>query len=293
MRSRPSSFCVLTFVFCILHCAQLYCVCLSNAAADDATDKLIAESRSAATEGDMPRAIELATKAIAAKPNDAGLRFYRGTLYERTRQHEQAEADFDRAIELAPREADAFDHRGSERLALGKIAEAIADFDQAIALDPRREPGHWKRGIAYYYARRYTDGRKQFEGYQTVDGNDVENAVWRFLCMARHDGVEAARRDLLKIKYDRRVPMMEVYALFAGKATPDDVLSAARAGKPSTDELRHRLFYAELYLGLYAEALGDETAARRRLQAAVDHKISHYMWDVAQMHLKRLDAEQK
>ncbi|MGH7134201.1 MAG: tetratricopeptide repeat protein [Pirellulales bacterium] len=266
---------------------------LSHAAADDATDKLVAESRTAANEGDIPRAKELAGKAIAGDPDDARLRFYRGTLYERTRQHEQALHDFDRAIKLAPRDAEAFDHRGSERLALGQIDEAIADFDQAIALDPRREPGHWKRGIAYYYAKRYADGRKQFEGYQTVDGNDVENAVWRFLCMARQGGAEAARRDLLKIKHDRRVPMMEIYALFAGKATPDGVLSAARAGDPTADELRHRLFYAELYLGLYAEALGDETTARRRLQAAFDHKIAHYMWDVAKMHLDRLKEEKK
>jgi lipoprotein NlpI len=294
MRRCFLSFCVLHFAFCILHWEPSNGVCPSHAAAaDDSTDKLLAESRAAATDGDISRAIELAGKAIAGDPDDARLRFYRGTLYERMRQHERAVRDFDRAIELAPRDAEAVDHRGSERLALGQIDEAIADFDQAIALDPRREPGHWKRGIAYYYAKRYADGRKQFEGYQTVDGNDVENAVWRFLCMARQDGAETARRDLLKIKHDRRVPMMEIYALFAGKAAPDDVLSAARRGDPTADELRHRLFYAQLYLGLYAEARGDETAARRHLEASVAQKIAHYMWDVAKMHLDRFDTEQK
>lgn len=249
----------------------------------DSQDDFITRSRAAANDGDLPGAIELASQAIAGKPDDARLHFYRGTLYERTRRHEQAERDFDRTIDLAPRNADAFDHRGSERLTLGQFSEAIADFDRAIALDPRREPGHWKRGIAYYYARRYAEGRKQFEGYQTVDGNDVENAVWRFLCMARQDGVQAARGDLLQIKHDRRVPMMEVYSLFGGKATPDDVLTAARAGDPNADELRHRLFYAELYLGLYADALGDATAAQKHLQAAIGHSISHYMWDVAKI----------
>ena len=73
-------------------------------------------------------------------------------------------------------------------------------------------------------AGQYAAGRKQFEGYQTVDSNDVENAVWRFLCMAHSDGVAAARDDLLKIKHDRRVPMMEIYAMFAGRTTPDQVL---------------------------------------------------------------------
>lgn len=264
--------------------------CLATGAADDNADDsnvetILAQSRAAAAAGDLKRASELASRAIEAKADDVQLFVYRGSLYARQRRHKLALADFDRAIELDPREPDAFDYRGSERLVLGEIERAIADFDRAIALEPRREPGHWKRGIAYYYAGRYDDGRRQFEGYQTVDGNDVENAVWRFLCMARQDGVEKARRELLKIKYDRRVPMMEIYSLFAGKKTPDDVMAVARAGDPDEEELRHRLFYSELYLGLYAEALGDKAAARRRLQAAVDHKISHYMWDVAQMHL--------
>jgi lipoprotein NlpI len=258
-------------------------ICQSALAAESAK-KLVAESQAAWNKGETDRAIELATKAIEASRDDARLLFYRGTLYEQVRQHEEALADFDRAIELDSKSADAFGHRGSERLIVGRFADAIADFDREIALDSRREAGHWKRGIAYYYARRYDDGRKQFEGYQTVDSNDVENAVWRFLCMARKDGVTAARNDLLKIKRDPRVPMMEVYSLFAGRAKPEDVMSDAKAGEPSEDELKHRLFYAELYLGLYFDALGDERQAREHLQAAVEQKIGHYMWDVAKVH---------
>jgi lipoprotein NlpI len=253
--------------------------------ADEVVERLLADSKAAWNAGDRARAFELATRAIERQPHDARPRFHRGTLYEHERKHQEALGDFDQAIKLAPRDPDAYDHRGSERFKLGRIADSLADFDQAIALDPKREAGHWKRGISYYYAGRYDDGRRQFEGYQTVDGNDVENAVWRFLCMARKDGVAAARRDLLKIKQDPRVPMMEVYALFAGRATPDDVTAAARAGQPAADELQYRLFYAELYLGLYHEALGEEAAARRYLRAAVDHKIGHYMWDVAKVHL--------
>ena len=86
------------------------------------------------------------------------------------------------------RRAEAFDQRGSERFMLGQIAESIADFDRYLQLRPDQEPWHWKRGISYYYAGRYDEGRRQFEGYQTVDDNDVENAVWRYLCMARSAG---------------------------------------------------------------------------------------------------------
>jgi len=101
------------------------------------------------------------------------------------------------------------DRRGDEHLKAGRFDEAIADFDTAIALRPELEPHHWRRGIAHYYAGRYADGAAQFELHRTVNGNDVENAAWHFLCVARMDGVEAARARLLPVEPDARVPMME------------------------------------------------------------------------------------
>src|SRR5438105_1745593 len=84
--------------------------------------------------------------------------------------------------------------------------------------------------------------------------DDVENAAWHFLCVARLSGLAKARASLLPITNDSRVPMMQIYALFAGKAKPDDVLAAAKAGTPTAAQLRRQLFYANLYLGLYYEA---------------------------------------
>jgi lipoprotein NlpI len=97
-------------------------------------------------------------------------------------------------------------------------------------------------------------------------------------------------RDLLKVNRDSRVPMMTIYELFAGKAKPSDVLDAARAGSPSRDELNMRLFYAHLYLGLYDQVSGNASGAKENLAIAVrDHKIDHYMWNVADVDLKRLE----
>ena len=86
---------------------------------------------------------------------------------------------------------------------------------------------------------------------------EVINAV------ARLSGLAKARASLLPITNDSRVPMMQIYALFAGKAKPDDVLAAAKAGTPTAAQLRRQLFYANLYLGLYYEALGNGKLARK------------------------------
>jgi lipoprotein NlpI len=231
------------------------------------------------------------SEEVAANPKDPEPLARRAELNVLAGRSAEAISDYDRLIELLPDRAALYDARGSEQFKLGKIDESIADFDRALKLQPDQEPWHWKRGISYYYAGRWDDGRRQFEGYQTVDDNDVENAVWRFLCMARKQGAPAARGDLLKIKRDLRVPMMEVYDLYQGKLQPDDVLQAAKAGEPDAADLNQRLFYAHLYLGLYYEVTGDAAKAKEHLELATRHKIGHYMWNVADVHAKRLTAD--
>lgn len=201
-------------------------------------------------------------------------------------KHERAIAGFTKAIQLDPTLADAYNHRGSEHFKLGHIKESIADFDAYLKLRPDETPGHWKRGISYYYAGEYDKGRKQFDGYEKVDTNDVENAVWRYLCMAPSVGVDKARAEILKIGFDRRIPMMKVYELFSGKAKPEDVLADVKKGEPNATELNSRLFYAHQYLGLFFEAQGDKKKALNHMEEAVKHKIGHYMWDVANVHVQ-------
>jgi lipoprotein NlpI len=184
------------------------------------------------------------------------------------------------------RPADEYNRRGAEQFKKGHIQQSLDDFDRAIQLDPAQAPYHWQRGISLYYAGRYDDGRKQFELHQTVNGNDVENAAWRYLCMARAGTVASARAALLPIQNDSRIPMMQIYALYKGNATVDDVLAAARAGNPTPDTLSERLFYAHLYIGLYYEAAGDAKGAREHLVLANRHRIGHYMGDVARVHLQ-------
>jgi lipoprotein NlpI len=249
-------------------------------------DNPLIEARGALQKGQGEKALELANRALSADAQDSAAYFIRGLAYALLSRHAAAVADFDRVIQKDPRAAEAYDQRGSEHFKLGHIAESLADFDQFLELQPAARAGHWRRGITCYYAGRFEDGRKQFESYQTVDANDVENAVWSFLCRAREVGIEKARSALLKIGQDRRIPMMKIYALYAGRAQPDDVLAAARAGKPSPEELQQRLFYAHLYLGLYCEAAGDKPGTLQHMTEAVEKfPNSQYMGDVARVHL--------
>ncbi len=85
---------------------------------------------------------------------------------------------------------------------------------------------------------------------------------------------------------------MVIYELFAGRAQPEDVLVAVRQGDPPSPELKKRLFYAHLYLGLYEDANGATKKALEHLnQAAEDEGIGGYMGDVARVHRQLLANE--
>lgn len=166
-----------------------------------------------------------------------------------------------------------------------KPAESARAFDQLVEAVPGAEPELWQRGLALYYAERFQDGRKQFELHKTVNPNDVENPAWHFLCVAKLEGVEAARTKLLPVGEDNRVPMKEILDLYAGRCDPEAVLEAAEQG--ASEARRNQLCYAHLYLGLYFEAIGDAAQAREHItQAAGPCRMDHYMGRVAVMHAK-------
>ncbi len=167
-----------------------------------------------------------------------------------------------------------------------RIADSVAAFDAVVKAAPQAKPRLWQRGLALYYAERYQEGREQFEVHQTVNSHDVENAAWHFICVARLEDVKAARKALIPIKGDARVPMSQVHDLFAGTGSVEAVLTAAGEGDDSPHRRNH-LCYAHLYLGLYFEALGQEEKAKEHiLKAATDYEMDHYMGKTAVTHAK-------
>src|SRR5688572_15784005 len=179
---------------------------------------------------------------------------------------ESPEAVYDRAVEDFIR---------------GRVKESAAGFDNLVKLVPNSAPQLWQRGIALYYAGRYSDCRAQFELHRTVNPNDVENAVWHFLCVARAETPEKAKSALLPVGLDSRVPMREVYDMFRGVRKPDEVLAAG--GTRDSGQ-----FFARLYVGLYYEALGNKKLALEHITAAAADRFEPaggYMHTVAKVHL--------
>jgi lipoprotein NlpI len=168
----------------------------------------------------------------------------------------------------------------------GRVAESARGFDAVAARDPAAAPHLWQRGIALYYAGRYKDCREQFESHRKVNPNDVENAAWHYLCVARERNPDEARRALLPVGPDDRVPMREVYRMFEGRLAPQRVIE--RAGDDPEAQ-----FYGHLYVGLYLEAQGRTTEAARHLTLAAEDRFRSggYMHQVAKVHVALLQKK--
>ncbi|PNY37685.1 hypothetical protein C2E31_06990 [Rhodopirellula baltica] len=170
----------------------------------------------------------------------------------------------------------------------GKVERSVKLFDRYAEARPQVKPYLWQRGIALYFAKQYDAGAKQFEIHREVNPNDVENAAWHFLCVAKAKSPEEAKKLLLPAPGDWRIPMEEVLQMLHDGDTARVTKKMEATPKDSASG-RSARFYGHLYLGLYADAMGDTKVAKSHLKQSVQYADRHYMGDVARVYAKHLD----
>ncbi len=74
-----------------------------------------------------------------------------GDTYVDQEQWDEAIVQYDKAIELDPKLAVAYNNRGWAYNEIGQWNLAIIDLDKAIELDPELAMAYYNRGTAYYY----------------------------------------------------------------------------------------------------------------------------------------------
>jgi lipoprotein NlpI len=203
-------------------------------------------------------------------------------------------------IKESPKDVDLYSRRGDAHFFRGKFAEAAADYEKTVELKPDLDTSHWRKGIAYFYAQRYKDAAHQFEIYHSFDNVDRENGIWRYLSQVKAIGRDKAREGLLKYEKDDREPFPDVYRMFSGDLSGDDVLKRINSAEISALEKEKRLFYAELYVGLNDYVDGRTESAEKHLEQATKNTWGSkagggpgYMWHVARVHHELLVAERE
>jgi len=101
-------------------------------------------------------ALELARKAVAIDPNDAGCRWVLANLLAYERRFDEADSEFARTFELDPNEADAWATLSDITVLAGRVEEGLEHIRKAFRLNPF--PPSWYYlllGAAQYAANDY------------------------------------------------------------------------------------------------------------------------------------------
>jgi tetratricopeptide (TPR) repeat protein len=93
--------------------------------------------------------IVLFTGCVPPATQNAEYYSNRGTAHFKKGEYDQAISDFNRALEINPRFADAYYNRGYAYGSKGQYDEAIADYSRVIELSPRFADAYYSRGFAY------------------------------------------------------------------------------------------------------------------------------------------------
>ncbi|CAI9103468.1 OLC1v1001950C1 [Oldenlandia corymbosa var. corymbosa] len=182
----------------------------------------------------------------------------------------------------SPREAVLAIRRGMLLFRQGDVLGSLVEFDKAIELDPRQKAYLWQRGLSLYYLDRFEEGAEQFRLDVAQNPNDTEESIWCFLCEAQLYGVDEARRKFLEVGRDPRPFMREAYNMFKDGGDPEKLVAAFSAGRDN------EVFYSSLYAGLYYESQNESDAAKHHIVAACQSpygaRSDDYMASLAKVH---------
>ncbi|GIL70077.1 hypothetical protein Vretimale_3352 [Volvox reticuliferus] len=183
----------------------------------------------------------------------------------------------------------AFTRSGMNKFRLNQVEASVEDFDRVIELAPQMRPYMWQRGLSLYYLGRYAEGAEQFRVDVAVNPNDTEESIWTFLCEAQMVGPDQARMQFLEVGRDPRPVMRAAYECFRTGELPAKIMAQV------SDNGGHDTFYGLLYVGLWHEAHGNATEAKKAIVAAVQTPYARlsgdYMASLARVHCQRRNWE--
>ena len=225
---------------------------------------------------------------VAEEPNDTVLR----------QRLEESISQLNARLQENPNSVSLYSSRGDAWFFLGEFEKAVADYDKMVELSPKVDQSHWRRGIAYFYNRQYDKATAQFERYHSFDDVDRENGIWRYLSQFRFQGSDEARKELLKYDKDDREPFGDVYILFAGETSGQQILKKINAADITEAEKEKRMFYANLYIGLNDAVHDRKESALKHLRQATENTWApkagygpHFMWHVGRLHTQQISQE--
>lgn len=114
-------------------------------------------------EPDFNAAIDAYDKALQLDPNFAKAYNNRGVSKAEIGRFNDAITDYTKALQLDPYYANAYNNRGVSKVEVGRFNDAIADHTEALQIDPDYAEGYYNRGLTERKLNRIDEARQDFE----------------------------------------------------------------------------------------------------------------------------------
>ena len=128
---------------------SIFLICATSSAADVKTSSWVEKGVALVVEGKYNEAIEAFNKAIELNPKDAVAYNNRGAAYGQIGNYKQQIEDSTKALQINSKDAVAFNNRGVAYGELGNYMQEVEDCTKAIELNPNLAVAYHHRGIAY------------------------------------------------------------------------------------------------------------------------------------------------
>jgi lipoprotein NlpI len=198
-----------------------------------------------AAKGEHQRAIADYDSAIRLDPKFAEAYFNRGHAWANRGDPDRAIADYGAAIRLNPKDPAALASRAAEWLLKGEHARAAADFDAALKLDPKGGGALFGRGRAKFYAGDFAGAAADMEQALKIEPNSY-SALWLYLARKRAGDIDADEKLDAETRSDRASGWPgQLVLLYLGRTDLGSVQAAAtdRVAKIQSDQQCEASFY--------------------------------------------------
>ena len=230
-------------------------------------------------------------RAEQISPESGEVHLQKGAYaYHGFRDYETARAEFEIARRLLPNSAHLYLYMASLARRQARWDDAVKDFDRAVELDPRNSFILEESALTRCGLRRYREARTLFQRTLALNPSDYFAAavLWQ-LPFAEHAKIAPLRTKLnlfLAENHDAAVHLAQTYVECALAERDRAAAEAALALVPTegtVDPRNDSLWPRDWYVGLVAHDFGDESAAHAAFTAAraIAQKTVHEQPDYA------------
>lgn len=147
---------------------------------------------------ELRESLEDYNKAIELNPENADAYNIRGYIYSDLFEDEAALKDFHKAIELNPKYVDAYLNRANIYSKLEQYNAALKDYNKVIKLNPEYVDVYLHRGETYYDLGRYEAALKDFQTYMDFNPNYPRTSYYLANVYRRLNHFEQAKKNIME-----------------------------------------------------------------------------------------------